>query len=281
MRTHILSLTFFGALTSLTGCLDADVRRGDRALGSGAYREAIAFYELARDRLPEEALPLTRLASAHRALGTTLLEADRCEEARPHFAEAESLTRVLLVDRESIYACLTRVSAPDAVLIEELQAMRAAGDARTSTQLALVRALLAERRDEEAVALRGSLAERHGLTPEDQRKLAMAFIRLRRYADARADLEVAVTHHPEDALLRLKLAEVYERGEDLVRAEQVYRDLIRDFPKNPLIHQRLSVCLKRRGDEDGAKAAMEHAQRLRGHVPPPQRDLRPLRKSRR
>ncbi|MFN3197795.1 MAG: tetratricopeptide repeat protein [Bradymonadia bacterium] len=280
MRTFETKI-FIGLTCLLTGCLDADVRRGDHALGAGEYQAAIAFYELARERLPEAEVPVTRLASAHRALATHHLEKDACAEGRTHFAEAEALTRPLLPDREAIHACLRRTNAPEADRVVALKAMVEAGDQRTSTLLSLLRGHLSLGEDEAAVALRPTLIERHGITPEDQRQLAMAFIRLQRLQDARADLEVAVTHHPEDALLRLKLGELYEQSQDLPRAEQVYRDLTRDFPRNPLIHQRLGACLHKQGKLQEAADAEAAVRRLRGQTAPPKRKLRPLRKSRR
>lgn len=250
-------------------------------MGSGEYQAAIAFYELARERLPDEAVPTNRLASAHRTLGTLLLEEDKCDEAQPHFDQAEALTKPLLADREALYACLERTSAPGEARIEALEGMVERGDSRTRTLSALMRLRLAEGRYEAAVSMREEMSKRHVLTPDDQRQLAMAFIKLGRLSDARADLEVAVQHHPGDALMRLKLGEIYEQAGDLPAATAVYQGLVKDFPRNPLIHQRLSSSLAKQGDLEGARRAADAARALRGHTRPPERDLRPLRKSRR
>lgn len=281
LLTPRLSLLACLLASLLTGCLDADIRRGDDALGQGRYREAIAFYELARERLPEETTPLTRLASAHRALAMSHLDADRCDEARRHFEEAEGLTHPVLPDREALYACVERIQAPPAQHLADLAALREAGDPRTSTVQAYVKYALELGRDAEAVDLRPELVKRRGLTPKLQQGLALAYIRLGRLTEALADLEVATQLDKQNTLLRMKYGEALEASGDLERAERLYRALATELPQNALVQMRLAELLEKKGDTAGAAAARAKARAIRGVKAPGQRRMRPLRPSRR
>jgi tetratricopeptide (TPR) repeat protein len=269
-----------GALLA-TACTDADIRRGDDALGLGRYDEAIGAYETARRRLPAEQTPVERLASAHRALAATLMERGRCADARAHFDQAAALTRPLLVDHQQLYECNVARNVPKAELVTDLLRLLELGDRRASVLRILMHAEIELGRDAEAAEHLSMLEKRSAITLDERRLLAQVFLRLDRRTEAFDHLKATIALSPHDPINRLKLAELAEEHGDTPLARSLYEKLTDEFPQNPLTWMRLAAFRSRLGDESGARQAQARADALRtGHLPPPQ-EMRPLRKSRR
>jgi tetratricopeptide (TPR) repeat protein len=263
-----------------TACADPDLRAGDEALGAGRYPDAIAAFERARTRLPDVDVD-ARLASAHRARGTELLEAGRCDAARPHFTLAEAMTRPLLPDHEAIYKCDATQNAAPEVLIEDLARMVALGDRRTRVIRKLMHLELEVGRWSDAVTRVQVLEERRVLTLAERRMIADGLLRLDRGDAAYDHLVHVVASDPMDPLLRLKLAELTEKRGHLDKADRLYGALVVDFRKNPLVFVRYAEFLRRRGHPDKAAVMQTRAEDLWGRRPPPARRMRTLPRSKR
>lgn len=269
------------ALLALGACTDADIRRGDDALGLGQYDEAIGAYESARRRLPAEQTPVDRLASAHRALAATLMERGRCSDARSHFELAAALTRPLLVDHQQLYECDVARNVPKEELVADLVRLLELGDRRASVLRKLMHVEIELGRDADAAERLALLEKRSAITLDERRLLAQVFLRLDRRREAFDHLKATIALSPHDPILRLKLAELAEDNDDGPLARTIYEALAVEFPQNPLTWLRLAAFRSRTGDAEGARQAQARADALRtGHLPPPQ-EMRPLRKSRR
>jgi tetratricopeptide (TPR) repeat protein len=270
-----------GLLSGLAACGDPDIRRGDDALGMGRYAEAIGAYESARQRLPAQATPVERLASAHRSLAMSLMEQGKCDEARPHFSIAESLTRPVLVDYQQLYECDVARSVSKEAQVEDLRRLVAMGDRRATVLRKLMNHELDLGRDEDAVSRLEDLERRSHLTLDERRRLAEVLLRLNRRDQAWSHLKATVESEPHDPINRLKLAELAEERGEAVIARDIYEKMTAEYPQNPLTWLRLAEFRRRQGDTAGAADAQGRADSLRtGKVPPPQ-EMRPLKKSRR
>lgn len=264
----------------VSACGDPDIRRGDDALGLGRYAEAIGAYETARQRLPAELTPVDRLASAHRSLAMSLMEQGKCDDARPHFSIAESLSRPVLVDYQQLYECDVARNVSKEAQVEDLRRLIAMGDRRATVLRKLMNHELDLGRDEDAVSRLEDLERRSQLTLDERRRLAEVLLRLSRRDQAWAHLKATVEAEPHDPINRLKLAELAEeRGESTI-ARDIYEKMTAEYPENPLTWLRLAEFRRRQGDPNGAAMAQGRADSLRtGKVPPPQ-EMRPLKKSR-
>jgi tetratricopeptide (TPR) repeat protein len=269
------------AAFALGACTDADIRRGDDALGLGRYDEAIGAYESARRRLPAEQTPVDRLASAHRALAATLMERGRCADARAHFALAAGLTRPLLIDHQQLYECDVARNVPKEELVADLLRLLELGDRRASVLRKLMHVEIELGRDADAADRLTLLEKRSAITLDERRLLAQVFLRLDRRREAFDHLKATIALSPNDPINRLKLAELAEEQGEAPLAREIYEALTVEYPQNPLTWLRLAAFRTRTGDAAGARNAQGRADALRtGHIPPPQ-EMRPLRKSRR
>lgn len=277
---RVIALACLAALTSACGG-DPDIRRGDDALGLGRYSEAIGAYEAARKRLPSQSTPVERLASAHRSLAMSLMEQGKCDEARPHFSLAESLTRPVLVDYQQLYECDVARSVPKEAQVDDLKRLVALGDKRATVLRRLMTLELDLGREEEAVSRLEALEKRSSLTLDERRRLAEVLLRLNRRDQAWSHLKATVAAEPHDPINRLKLAELAEERGERSFAREIYEKLTTEFPQNPLTWLRLAEFCQREGDAEGARSAQARADALRTSKVPPPQEMRPLRKSRR
>ena len=116
----------------------------------------------------------------------------------------------------------------------------------------------------------------------DQQRTAMinALLGLEQPDKAFPLLVRAVERRPDDPLLRLKLAELYESRGATDDAQTQYAYLTKAFPKNPVVFLRQAAFLRRLGDKKAALTAELRANELRG-IKSQDRRLRRLPKSRR
>jgi tetratricopeptide (TPR) repeat protein len=274
-------LVFLATAAGLPGCTDPDVRRGDLALAHGRYEEAVAAYEQARARLPDDPAPAKGVVAAHRAEAEALMDQGRCDDARTHLAAAEALSAPVLTDHQALARCLDARHAPPEAQADELRRLVTLGDTRASVLRALMTQELDQGRDADAVGHAAMLEQRAQLSTDERRRLVDALLRLGRDGDALPHIERILAADPMDPLLRLKRAELLATHGRAGDARAAYVDLTRDFPQNPVVFLRLADFLRRSGDEAGAAEAQLTADRLRGVTPPPTRTLRPLKRSRR
>lgn len=264
----------------LAGCGDPQLRLAHAALGDGRYAEAITAYEGARRRLPAEAVPLERLASAHRALAMQRARAGDCRSTRTHLRAAERVSAPVLADHRTLYECTAAQRAEPATLYEDLTHLVTLGDTRVVVRRKLALTALELHRDVEAEAHFAVLEERQVLTWSERKLLMRLLLRLGDVERALPYLEHVVAADPSQALDRLKLAELYEAKGRTAEARSVYERLTRDFADNPVVHLRYADFLNGAGDGEGARRARVTANRLRGIVGS-ERELRPLQKSKR
>ena len=278
---------FLGLTLGAAGCGDSHLRRGDDALGLGRYEEAVAAYDsaIATDESahgPPAGRSATRerLASAHRSFAMALLEQGKCQAARPHFSEAEKLTRPVLVDYQQLYECGVARAVSLETQVEDLRKLVALGDRRATVLRKLMNNELALGRDDDAVSRLDALQKRSVLTLDERRRLAEVLLKLNRREEAWGHLKATVDAGPADPINRLKLAELAEeRGEKRI-AQDIYEKMTVELPENPLTWLRLAAFRLRVGDQEGARTAQARADALRASGVPPAQEMRPLRKSR-
>ena len=279
---RLRALAFALALTStLSGCGDPDIRRGDDALGQGRYDEAIGAYEAARKRLPAQLTPNERLASAHRALAMNLMQMGRCDDARPHMALAEGLTRPVLVDYQQLYECDAARNVAKAGQVDDLKRLLAMGDTRILVLRKLMQYELDLGRDADAVSRLEAVEKRATLTTDERLRLCGVLLGLGRDVQAYPYLKTAVAMDPHDPIKRLKLAEIAETQGEAPLARDIYEALVVEYAKNPLSWLRLAEFRLRNGDPSGAHQAQVQAEALRNVALPPLQEMRPLRRSKR
>jgi len=279
----LLALLALAALGQ-TGCLDRDIRLGDDALGAGRYADAVEAYRRAQARLPSDATPVARIASAHRSQAMALLEAGRCAEARGPLAEAEALSKPLLIDHQLVYECTARGPVVPEERAAMLSRMVELGDQRASVFRALMVVELDLGRSEAAASRVEALERRSPLTLSERARIMTALLDAG-YTDAAwPHLRVVMRStlaEAQDPMLRLKFAdELHRRGES-AEALTVYAALAADYPQNPLVHLRLAEQHAAMGDHEGARSARAQADALRSGARPLAPTMRPLPKSRR
>ncbi len=273
----------FAAL-GLSGCVDRDIRLGDDALGAGRYTEAIAAYQRAQARLPADATPTARIASAHRSQAMSLLQAGRCAEARAPLAEAEALSKPLLIDHQLVYECAARgplVPEERAAMLSRLVEL---GDQRARVLRALMVLELDLGRPEAAASRVEALERRSPLTLSERARMMVALLDAGHVDAAWPQMRVVMRSslsEAKDPMFRLKFAEELQRRGESADALAVYAALAQDYPTNPLTHLRLAEQYAAMGDADAARAARAHADALRAGALPPTPAMRPLPKSRR
>ncbi|MCA9542120.1 MAG: tetratricopeptide repeat protein, partial [Myxococcales bacterium] len=220
------------------------------------------------------------LAGAHRAYAGRLMAEGRCGAGRDQLLLAEALSRQVIADRKALFDCMQAHGEIDPeTQINDLRRLLVLGDTRPEVRSPLMRLLLDAGRDDEAVVHAPALGRDLALTLEDHQRLAWAYARLGRLAEAEPHLLKVLQADPADLMARLKLAEVYEARGANGEARRALQALTVDHPDNPALWLRLAEHLQREGDAAGARAAHAEANRLRGITFEP-RDLRPLKKSR-
>ncbi|MGK0360390.1 MAG: tetratricopeptide (TPR) repeat protein [Bradymonadia bacterium] len=268
------------ACAAFVGCVDPAVRRGQAALGRGAYRIAItAFVEVRQREGPSPALDAA-LASAHRRQLLDDAHAGKCDASAGHLSSAEELSAIVLADHHALLRCREAHGGGEATRVAELEALIAAGDSRAHIYHALMRLHMQAGRDAEALALLNPLEERFALSAVDRRGLAEALVRMGAEARALQQLQRIKADDPMNPVLRLRIAALLEKTGVHVEAERVFETLVADYPKNPVIFLQMARFYRRIGRAQAATGAQSQADELRGVVPV-ERILRPLRKSRR
>lgn len=262
------------------GCVDPAVRLGHAALGRGAYPTAIEAFDDVRNRQGASPSVDAALASAHRRQLLIDAKAGKCDAAAAHLASAETLSPVVLADHHALLRCRDVHGGDDATRVAELDALLAAGDTRAHIYHALMRLHMQAGRDTEALALLTPLEERFALTATDRRELAEALVRMGAEARALQQLNRLKADDPMNPVLRLRIAGLLEKTGAHVEASRVFETLAIDYPKNPVIFLQMAQFYGRIGRSQAATAAQIRANELRGIVPV-NRELRPLRKSRR
>lgn len=268
------------ACAPLVGCGDPAVRRGHAALGQGTYPAAISAFTDARARMGPTPSVDAALASAHRRQLLIDAQDGRCDAAAGHLKAAEALSPVVLADHHALLRCREAHGGPDATRVAELEALLAAGDSRAHIFHALMRLHMAAGRDAEALALLEPLETRFALTAADRRELAEALVRMGAEARALQQLQRLKADDPMNPVLRLRIARLLEKTGAHTEAGRVFSTLATDYPKNPVIFLQMAQFYRRTGQPEAANAAQAQADALRGIVPV-DRELRPLRKSRR
>jgi len=279
----LLALLTLAAL-GLSGCLDHDIRLGDDALGAGRYADAVAAYRRAQARLPADATPVARIASAHRSHAMSLLNAGHCADARPPLAEAEALSKPLLIDHQLVYECAARGPLVPEERAAMLSRMVELGDQRASVLRALMVLELDLGRPEAAASRVDALERRSPLTLSERARMMVALLDAGHADAAWPQMRVVMRStlaEAKDPMLRLKFAEELHRRGESADALAVYTALTQDYPANPLTHLRLAEHRAAMGDAEGARIARARADALRAGALPPAPAMRPLPKSRR
>lgn len=265
----------------LLGCGDPQLRQAHAALGAGRYDVAVSLYDDARTRLPAEDVPLDRVASAHRALAMQHVQGGDCDTARLQLHAAEAVSAPVLADHRALYECTAARGASDADLYDDLGRMAALGDTRVVVTRRRAQLALTLGRDRDADGHFAVLEKRQVLTWAERKTLLRLLLRLEEVDRALPYLEHVVAADPNRPLDRYTLAQIYEAKGRPRDARTVYERLARDYPQNPVTHLRLAEFLERVGDPVGARRARVTANRIRGIEPPPERNLRPLLRSKR
>ncbi|MCB9522067.1 MAG: hypothetical protein H6702_01640 [Myxococcales bacterium] len=279
MRPHPIVL--LSLALGLSACVDPDLRRGRDALGQGRYALAVTHLERAQAKGLAPGHVAKDLASAHRAWALDLLAKGQCDDASPHLDVAAGLTAPLLGDAQGLFDCRARKPMSPKAEYADLKGLYALGDRRLPVLRRLFEVALLLEDHERALHHAPELESRFSFSLDDRRRILPLLLTRGDHADARRQLERIVTAAPGDPLEALKLAELRTATGDGAGARAIYERLILEHPNNPVLLMRYATFLQAAGEHEAARRAINQANTLRGIDLRDDRELRPLRKSKR